>query len=179
MQLYMLNKKPRIYFFEKILIQMQGRKLITLGIFKLERNMQKQCLCGCFMFFQSMFGKWKNICFPMMITFTTTCFDFPQSVNCFFITWVVLFFLADSTYICFTIIGGGGLAFPAWSRYTLMDSSRLLERPLIIIWLLMWGLISNINHQFLTKFKVFCTSILFIHCIYCLTVDCAQIRDIS
>ena len=30
---------------------MQGRKLITLGIFKLERNMQKQCLCGCFMFF--------------------------------------------------------------------------------------------------------------------------------
>ena len=64
MQLYTLNKKPRIYFFEKILMQTQGRKLITLGIFKLERNMQKQCLCGCFMYFQSMFGKWKNICFP-------------------------------------------------------------------------------------------------------------------
>ena len=45
-QHYMPKKKKenRIFFifFEKILAQMQGRKLTTLGVFKLKRNTQKQ-----------------------------------------------------------------------------------------------------------------------------------------
>ena len=44
-----------------------------------------------------------------MIIFTTRCFDFPQSVDCFFVTWIMLFFLAYSTCLCFTILWGWGI----------------------------------------------------------------------
>ena len=59
-QLYMLNKKKinnNLFFFEKILTQTQVRKLTTLDIFKIKKNMQKQCLCSFFTCFQSMFDE--------------------------------------------------------------------------------------------------------------------------
>ena len=48
MRLYMRNKITRRFSFENLLTQTQGRTLTTLSIFKLKRNMQKHCLCGCF-----------------------------------------------------------------------------------------------------------------------------------
>ena len=57
-RLHMLNKKKQNdLFFEKILTQTQVRKLTTLDIFKIKKNMQKQRLCGCFTCFQSMFDE--------------------------------------------------------------------------------------------------------------------------
>ena len=53
----LIKKNKIIFFYEKILTQTQVRKLTILDIFKIKRNMQKQCLCGCFACFQSMFDE--------------------------------------------------------------------------------------------------------------------------
>ena len=140
MRLCMPNRNARIFFFGKILRQTHGRKLTTLSVFKLKRNIQKQCLCVFFTCFQSMFDKWQTYAFHVNDDriYCNVLWLSPRCQSPCFSFWHTL-----RTRTLPSFEGGGSISL-AWSRYTLMNSSRLLEIPPIVIWLVMWGLMSDI-----------------------------------
>ena len=103
----------------------------------------------------------------MMITFTTTSFDFSQSVNRFYVTWAVIFFLAYPIYSWFTIIWRLGIDISTLIK-TYPDGFLKITRETSNRSSVTHGRFDKRYHQFPTKFKAFYTCISCIHCIYCL-----------
>ena len=112
-----------------------------------------------------------------MITFITTCFDFPQSVKHFFVTWAVLFFLAYSTDSCFAIIWRCGInlssSIKVYPHGFLKITRETRNRKLVT-----HVRFDKQYHQFPTNFKAFCICIPCIHCICCFTVDSARTHSL-
>ena len=101
---------------------------------------------GLFYLFSKHVWQMANLCFPhkWLSHLLQHVFTFSKVPIAFFVTWIVLFILAYSTYSCFIMTWRRGIDHSSLiSAYPDGFLKMTRETP-IVVWLLMWGFISDV-----------------------------------